>query len=144
VTVPSAVGVTVKEYVVPEPESPETVPLPTVMSEAMKPVTLSENVAVTENAPATVLAAADDSTTVGAAAVEGDRMRVGARDVSGRILELHADRLHAVAARDGERGGRRERRRGRHGDPRGCRAVGPLGDAVGGDCGVVGRRECER
>ncbi len=51
VTAPAATGVTVKLYEAPLPEKPETVPFPIVTSPAVKPVTSSENAAVTTNAP---------------------------------------------------------------------------------------------
>ena len=46
VTAPSAVGVTLNVYVVPDPEILLTLPLPTVISEDVKPVTDSLNVMV--------------------------------------------------------------------------------------------------
>jgi len=61
---------------VPEPLKPEIVPLPTLTSLDVKPVTDFENVAVTEKAAFVGSAAADESATVGAASSVMDAVAV--------------------------------------------------------------------
>src|SRR4051812_8767952 len=50
VTAPSADGVTVNVYALPEPVRPDPAPLPTMIEATPNPLTGSENVAVTVNA----------------------------------------------------------------------------------------------
>src|SRR4051812_49364846 len=64
-TVPALDGVTVKVYAAPEPESPDLPPPATVTSASVKPVTLSENVAVTVKALFVGFGARVLSTTLG-------------------------------------------------------------------------------
>ena len=67
VTDPFEVGVTVNVYVVPDPESADLAPLPTDTPASEKPVTGSENVAVTVNAAFVGFEELDVRATVGAA-----------------------------------------------------------------------------